>query len=90
MFGPATSFLEEFKRLVFVLMHNVKKSPKICPVSWTLRDVLARDKVATSGVMGERDPCQLRLTVASAQLQSRQGWPATSSWAQCLAPESVQ
>lgn len=81
-FSPAMSsnfmkcFLEEFKRLVFVLMHNVKKSPKICPVSWTQWDVLARDKVATSGVMGERDPCQLRLTVPSAQLQSRQGCPA--------------
>lgn len=55
MFGSATSFLEEFKRLVSVLMHHVKKPCKICPASWTRWDVLAKDKVATSRVDREKE-----------------------------------
>lgn len=55
MFGSATSFLEEFKRLGFVLMHHVKKPHKICPAFWTWWDVLANDKVTTSRVDREKE-----------------------------------
>lgn len=55
MFGSAISFLEEFKRLAFVLKHNVNKSHKRCQASWTQWDVLAKDKVTTSRVTGEKE-----------------------------------
>lgn len=48
MFGLATNFPVEFRRLVSVLMLEAKKSHKICSVSQAQWDILAKDKMTIS------------------------------------------
>ena len=45
MFGLATNFPVEFRRLVLVLMLEAEKSHKIHAVSWAQWDVPARDRM---------------------------------------------
>lgn len=45
MFGLATNFPVEFRRLVFILMLEAEKSHKIRAVSWAQGDVLAKDRM---------------------------------------------
>lgn len=45
MFGLATNFPVEFRRLVFVLMLEVEESHKIHAASQAQWDVLAKDKM---------------------------------------------
>lgn len=57
MFGLATNFPVEFRRLVFVLRLEAEKSHKIHAVSWAQWDVLAKDRMTDHPQSGraERD-----------------------------------
>lgn len=55
MFGLATNFPVEFRRLVFVLMPEAKTSHKIHAVSRAQWDILAKDKMTISGMMGKKE-----------------------------------
>lgn len=55
MFGLATNFPVEFRRLVFILRLEAKKSHKISRVSRAQWDVVAEDRVTSGTVTGERE-----------------------------------
>lgn len=54
MFGLVTSFPVEFRRLVFVLRLEAKKSHKICAASRAQWDVLAKDKMTINRTTGKK------------------------------------
>lgn len=55
MFGLATNFLVEFRRLVFVLVLEAKQSHKIHTVSRAQWDILAKDKMIINGMMVKKE-----------------------------------
>lgn len=55
MFGLATNFPVEFRRLVFVLMFEAKKSHKVCAVSRAQWDDLAKDRVTINRMTEEKE-----------------------------------
>lgn len=105
MFGLATNFPVEFRRLVFVLMLEVEESHKIHAASQAQWDVLAKDKMTISEWQGrERSLWQLWAGfMESGVFLNHSPWGlagphTTSNWSwaikipaqvQCLVPDLV-